>query len=221
MSDPDPSHDGVTSSEVTPSSRPGPRRLVLLLVGLLTLLLGVRAFLVETFTVPSPSMQRTLYAGDRILVWKQGTVQRGDVVVFDGTAAFGRGTEPSTGLLEGLGELLGLRSSERVYVKRVIGVGGDRVSTDESGRVSVNGRRVDEPYALVVPDEQTVDVRVPPGRLWVMGDHRANSDDSRHHLGSPGGGTVPEDDVIGTVAGRYWPLDRAGSVAVERHRGES
>ena len=195
---------------------------VVLAVGLL-----VRTFLVTPFSIPSGSMQQTLQIGDRILVdragYRFGDVERGDVVVFDGTDTFGavgRG-EPDRGLVGSLvhsvtGAVGIARPAETDYVKRVIGVGGDRVvCCDRRGRIRVNGDPVDESAYLYpgdAPSGLKFDVRVPDGRLWVMGDHRSNSRDSRAHLGGPGGGTIPVGDVIGRVVAVVWPLSRLGGV---------
>ncbi|MCI0384706.1 signal peptidase I [Streptomyces sp. CNQ085] len=163
------------------------------------LLLLVHAFVAEPFRIPSGSMGNTLEAGDRVLVnklaYRFGNLPaRGDVVVFDGTGSFDR--EPSQGT---------------DYVKRVVGVGGDRVRCcDERGRIEVNGEPADETY-LYPGDRPSVvpfDIAVPEGRLWVMGDHRSRSSDSRDHLGSPGGGTVPVERVIGRADWIVWPAGR-------------
>jgi signal peptidase I len=104
------------------------------------------------------------------------------------------------------------------FVKRVIGVGGDRVACcDEAGRVTVNGVPLDEASYLFPgdsPSDQSFDVIVPAGMLWLMGDHRSNSADSRAHLGDPGGGMVPESRVVGRVMNVLWPLNRISSVPV-------
>ncbi|HZG03781.1 MAG TPA: signal peptidase I [Streptomyces sp.] len=159
----------------------------------------VHAFVAEPFRIPSDSMANTLRTGDRALVnklaYRFGNLpRRGDVVVFDGTGSFDR--EPSEGT---------------DYVKRVVAVGGDRVTCcDERGRIEVNGQPVNEAYLHPGdrPSAVPFDVEVPAGRLWVMGDHRSRSRDSRDHLGAPGGGTVPVDRVIGRVDWVVWPADR-------------
>ncbi|HEY5833674.1 signal peptidase I [Streptomyces sp.] len=170
------------------------RRTVLLALGCVAALLLVGTFVVEPFEVPSASMQDTLRVGDRVLVNKLayrfgGTPRRGDVIVFDGEGSFRQegGTD---------------------YVKRVIGVGGDRVTCcDRQGRLLVNGHPLDETYLYPGdrPSGVAFDIVVPEGRLWVMGDHREDSRDSRDHLGDPGGGTVPVGRVIGRADWVAWP----------------
>jgi signal peptidase I len=192
---------------------------------LLTLLVAalVRTFLVQPFYIPSGSMENTLQVGDRVLVdklsYRFGEISRGDIVVFDGLDSFTPEVEvdePPNALLGGLrslGAALGLAPpGETDFIKRVVGLPGDRVRCcDAQDRVTVNGRPLDESaylYAGDQPSESPFDVVVPPGRLWVMGDHRAASADSRAHTGDPGGGTVPEDKVIGRAFSVVWPLDR-------------
>jgi signal peptidase I len=207
------------SSVVAGSRRP--RFLVLLGVAVVLFVI-VRALLVETFYVPSSSMTPALEPGDRLLVDKlPGDVHRGEVVVFDGTDVFGptdrvpeeRGALGD--LMSGVADLLGIESGEADYVKRVVGLPGDRVSCcTAEGRLEVNGEPVtEEQLAPGMPaSDEAFDVHVPDGALFVLGDNRPESADSRAHLGDPGGGMVPEDDVIGSVLLRYWPLDRVGTV---------
>jgi len=171
------------------------RGTVLLALGCCLALLLVSHFVVEPFQVPSASMRNTLRVGDRVLVDKLayrfgGTPRRGDVIVFDGKDSF------ST-------------SGGTDYVKRVIGVGGDRVTCcDTRGRITVNGHPLDETYLYPgnVPSGIPFDIVVPEGRLWVMGDHRDDSADSRDHIGDPGGGTVPVGKVIGRAEWIAWPV---------------
>ncbi|MFP3987628.1 signal peptidase I [Streptomyces sp. E11-3] len=153
------------------------------------------SFVVQPFLIPSSSMEPTLWAGDRVLVNKLAyrfgsEPQRGDVVVFDGTDAFG----------------------DSDYIKRVVGVGGDRVvCCGKEGSLKVNGEPVDEREYLYPRDEPSsvpFDVVVPKGTLFVLGDHRAASSDSRDRLGKPGGGMVPVDTVIGRADWIGWPFDR-------------
>ncbi|HEX7537248.1 MAG TPA: signal peptidase I [Dermatophilaceae bacterium] len=188
----------------------------------LVLMMLVRGFLVESFYIPSGSMEPTLEPADRILVNKIGgasSLQRGDLVVFDGTHSFAdRAAESESG--SGIGRVLGSMASrlpihlnESDYVKRVVGLPGDHVvCCDLSGLLTVNGDAVQEPYLFPgdKPSGLTFDVRVPAARIWVMGDHRSVSADSRAHLGDPGGGMVRLDDVIGRAGMIYWPPSRAG-----------
>ncbi|MEG8281027.1 signal peptidase I [Streptomyces sp. AHA2] len=189
----------------TSSWLPGGRITLVLLLCLLFALL-VSTFVLRPFQIPSGSMERGLRIGDRVLVNKLAyrfgaEPQRGDVVVFDGTGYFGHAD----------------------YVKRVVGVGGDHVvCCDEEGRIQVNGRPVDESGFLYPGDSPSTvpfDVVVPRGRLFLLGDHRSRSSDSRDHLGSPGGGMIPIGDVIGRADWIVWPfghatgLDRPGAYA--------
>jgi signal peptidase I len=208
----EPPTDGASA----PSSSPGRGgRDLRWLIGpalLLLVVLLVRTFLVTPFGIPSRSMEDTLEVGDRILVSRTTSpdgLVRGDVVVFDASEAFIIGT-----LLGALQGLVG-QGQPTDYVKRVIGVPGDRVRCcGADGRIEVNGEPVDEPYLKPgqQPSTVTFDVLVPPDRFWVMGDNRGGSSDSRAHLGEPGGGMVPGEDIIGKVWVRYWPLDRLGSI---------
>jgi signal peptidase I len=195
-------------------------RAVLVLAIALLLVLLVRTFLVQTFSIPSDSMRSTLEPGERVLVWRvdAANVQRGDVVVFDGTGTFADAPADPEGLAAvgaAAAGLLGFRPGESDYVKRVIGLPGDRITCcDAQGRLLVNGVPLEEPYLHPgdAPSEVPFDIEVPEGRLWLMGDHRSDSVDSRSHLGSPGGGTVSVDDVIGRVVAVTWPFGSLGTV---------
>lgn len=201
-----------------PVSRPRRRWPWLLLIALVVLVL-LRGLVVETFTVPSASMSPTLHVGDRIAVWKPGAgdLARGDIVVFNGDGVFSErqpGPGGLAGALRSVGDALGVRVGETDFVKRVIGLPGDHVEVGSDGVLEINGAAVDEKYlpAGMSSSQTPFDVRVPAGRIFVMGDDRIASDDSRNHLGDPGGGTVPLDQVIGTVTLRYWPLGSWGTL---------
>ena len=187
----------------------------------------VRGLFVDSYYIPSGSMEPTLRPGDRVLINKIGgasSLRRGDLVVFDGTHIFAEpsavpGSSQSSALgriMAAMASRLSIHINESDYVKRVVGLPGDHVACcDLRGLLTVNGVAVDEPYLYPgdKPSNLTFDVTVPAGHLWVMGDHRSDSSDSRAHLGDPGGGMVPLDDVIGRVGLIYWPPSRVGVLA--------
>ncbi|QOT20883.1 signal peptidase I [Paenarthrobacter sp. YJN-D] len=194
-------------------------RFVLLALVLAIAISGlVRSLWLDVYYIPSESMEPLLMTGDRILVsrtdFSAEPIRRGDVVVFDGRGSFaprssGRG--PFVDAASAAAQWFGLTGSDTTYVKRVIGVPGDHVQCcDAGGRLTVNGQVLEEPYLYPgdEPSKQKFDVVVPPDRLWLMGDHRSRSADSRGLLGAPGGGMVPMDRVIGRPVQIIWPLDR-------------
>ncbi|MGW2277458.1 signal peptidase I [Streptomyces sp. NPDC001770] len=216
-----PGQDGGERNERGPALR----RAALICAALPVAVLLLSAFVVQPFLIPSGSMESTLRVGDRVFVnklaYRFGSAPgRGDVVVFDGTGSFlpeSAGGNPVSGLLRGAAAVLGLADPpDTDFVKRVVGVGGDHVvCCDAKGRLEVNGAPLDEEYlhAGDAPSRVPFDIVVPDGTLWMMGDHRDRSSDSRSHLGEPGGGMVPVDEVIGRVDWIGWPWSRAGSLA--------
>lgn len=218
------SHDQAAKAAERPARqkrKPLPlwQETILLVVVALVLALVVKTFLVQAFWIPSGSMEDTLQIDDRILVQKvsywTGEPERGDVVVFDDPGDWlGPQAEEDLGPVQKALSIFGLYPSGGQLVKRVIGVGGDTiVCCDAQGRLQVNGTSIDEPY-VKNPDataSQRFRVKVPEGRLWLMGDNRDNSQDSRAHMGGPGGGFVKTDAVVGKSWGIVWPLGRAGS----------
>ncbi len=189
----------------------------------LVLLVLVRALLVQSFYVSSGAMRPTLAPGDRVLVTPLATPGRGDLVLVDGTAAFGGPDltpHRDSGLvgraLAAVASGLGLDLGEKDYVLRVIGVGGDRVTCcTAAGQVSVNGTALAEPYLATgaAGAERPFVVTVPPGRLFVLGDDRATAVDSRTHPPSTDG-TVSTGDVVGRVVARFWPPTRLATLAL-------
>ncbi|WP_234312678.1 signal peptidase I [Streptomyces sp. SCSIO 75703] len=195
-----------------------------LLVGVAVLIaLVLKTFLVQAFVIPSGSMEQTIQIGDRVLVdkltpWFGSRPERGDVVVFRDPGGWLQGEQTTKTkdpvvvkqVKEGLA-FIGLLPSddEKDLIKRVVGVGGDRVTCcDTQGRITVNGVPLTENDYLYPGDRPSTtpfDVTVPEGRLWVMGDHRSNSADSRAHQDTDFG-TVSEAGVVGRAMVIAWPF---------------
>lgn len=183
----------------------------------------IKTFLAQAFWIPSGSMENTLVYGDRVIVSKVQAgplaIERGDIVVFeDPDNWLPHVTPPDRGpvlnpVVDAL-EFVGLAPTAEGnhLIKRVIGLGGDRVRCcDAQGRVSVNGQPLDEGYLYPGddPSAMSFDVTVPQGRVWVMGDHRSISGDSRvHDDGSGATGSIPEDRIVGQALVLVWPLSR-------------
>lgn len=187
------------------------RELPILIIVAIGVAVLVRAFVVQTFYIPSQSMQHTLEINDRVLVnklvydfWEPS---RGEIVVFRAPQSWSS------------------HPGESDFIKRVIAVAGDRVvCCDSRQRLMVNGVALDEPYIYRnhdgIPDEasnEPFNITVPNDRLWVMGDHRAESGDSREHFvrtRDPMVATIPTDAVVGRAFAIFWPVDRADWLTV-------
>ncbi|MGI8628526.1 MAG: signal peptidase I [Geodermatophilaceae bacterium] len=204
------------------------KELPVLLIVAFGLAVLIKTFLFQAFFIPSGSMEPTLHgcagcSGDRVLVNKIvyyfGDPEPGDIVVFEGPETWApevQIAEPAnwfSSLMATLGRAIGVGPpSEKDYVKRVVAVGGQTVECcDANGRVMVDGVPVDEPYIVTdnpLESRSFEPITVPEGRLWVMGDNRAGSADSRSHRTDKYGGTIAVDDVIGKAAVIVWPFSR-------------
>jgi signal peptidase I len=204
------------------------KELPVLLVVAFVLALVIKTFLVQAFFIPSGSMEPTLHGcpgcpGDRVLVNKVPyyfhTPEPGDIVVFRGPESWApefQAGEPGNAVeaaLLWLGRAIGTAPpDEKDFVKRVVATGGQTVECcDDQGRVMVDGEALDEPYIEYdnpVGGRTFGPITVPEGRLWVMGDNRAGSADSRSHLDDGNFGTIPVDNVIGRATVIVWPVSR-------------
>ena len=196
------------------------RELLTIVVAAAVLTLLVKAFVVQVYRIPSASMENTLQVGDRVLVNKlvyhfRG-IGRGDIIVFSGQDSWGPNAGPPSGdpvvrLFDDMLSGIGLQNTQTYYIKRVIGLPGDHVACCTNGKVTVNGTPLSESSYLFPgnpPSSAKFSEVVPPGHLWVMGDHRSDSDDSRYHPGDPGGGAIPENQVVGRAFLIIWPVSQ-------------
>jgi signal peptidase I len=196
------------------------KELPILVVVALVVSLFIKSFLVQFFYIPSGSMENTLQIKDRVAVNKlpflSKNIERGDVVVFRDPDNWlpeiidystNQYVAKAKSALVAVGVLP--NPAKQYLVKRVIGVGGDRViCCTKDGNLSVNDVEIIEPYIFAgnKPSEMKFDVTVPKGKLWVMGDHRGASADSRYHQEDINNGFVPESKVTGRVVGVIWPF---------------
>jgi signal peptidase I len=200
------------------------REFPILVIVALAVSLVIKSFLVQFFYIPSGSMENTLQINDRVAVNKipfiSKSIDRGDVVVF---------RDPSNWLPEPYADnqnkviakikeglvLVGVlpNPAKQYLVKRVIGIAGDNV-VGKDGIVTINGKETDEPYIFAgnKPSELDFNVTVPEGKIWVMGDHRGASADSRYHQDDVNNGFVPESKVTGRVVGIIWPFKNLSTV---------
>jgi signal peptidase I len=204
------------------------RELPILIVVALAIALVIKTFVVQPFFIPSSSMENTLLIGDKVLVNKLvyhfRSVQRGDIIVFNGVGSWNPAPPPVRPasnpfvraydatlkpLFHSIAGLFGTPLGQTDYIKRVIGVPGDHVACcDAQGLVTVNGVPLHEAsylYPGAAPSQMHFSVVVPPRRLWVMGDNRQVSDDSRLRQSDPGQGTIPINQVIGRAFVIVWP----------------
>jgi len=215
----------VATKETAPKKKSFLRELPGIVITALVISVLIKTFLVQAFYIPSGSMENTLLVNDRVLVNKLADkpdeIHRGDVIVFRDPGGW-LGSSDDTGRGGVLGAVrkglvfVGLAPAvgEEDLIKRVIAVGGDTVQCCTGGHMLVNGVPLDEPYLypsdLGTPSQTDFGpIKVPVGKLWVMGDHRSVSEDSRAHRTQPGQGFVPVSDVIGRAFTIVWPLNRA------------
>jgi signal peptidase I len=198
------------------------RELPILVILALLVSLLIKSFLVQFFYIPSGSMENTLQIRDRVAVNRVpfigNDVSRGDVIVFRDPAGWlpeassVSGNRVTNAIREGL-VIVGVipNPAKQYLVKRVIGVAGDRIVCCTDKKLTINGTPVDEPYIFKGnnPSEMTFDITVDPGKIWVMGDHRGASADSRYHQDDINKGQVPLSRVTGRVFGVIWPFGNA------------
>jgi signal peptidase I len=206
--------------------RPFWRDLAVIVISALVLTILLKAFVVQVFSIPSGSMENTLLPGDRILVskivYRFRPIERGDIVVFSGAGSWDPATPPPSSefvrLWDDVTNLVGISAPGTDYVKRVIGLPGDHVvCCNAQHQVTVNGVALDETSYIFPGDTPSAiqfNMVVPAGRLWVMGDNRADSDDSRYRSTSPDDGTIPESAVVGRAFVIIWPLSRIGDLPI-------
>ncbi|WP_234992775.1 signal peptidase I [Varibaculum vaginae] len=200
------------------------RETLMMVVVALAISAIIKAFLLQAFQIPSSSMEQTLQINDRIivskLVPKYRQLNRGDVIVFQDDENWLKrdANTPSPSIAGKIMIWVGLRpdDSHNHLVKRIVGLPGDRVQCcDTNGRLKVNGVSVDESGYInpgSAPSLIKFDVTVPAGKLWVMGDNRSNSEDSRFHMKEPSKGFVSVDQVTGRAFSIMWPITRVSTI---------
>ncbi len=180
----------------------------------------IRTFIIQSFTIPSGSMENTLNEGDRVTVtmYDSDKVHRGNVVVFTDPDHWLTTQEP-TGLQGAAQDFLVMirifpQNAGHHLIKRVIGMPGDHVVADGKGSLTVNGVELHESYLKPgrSASEVAFDVTVPEGYIWVMGDNRSNSSDSRYHQNDVHRGFVPQSNVVGVAKNVVWPYSHWSSL---------
>ena len=204
------------------------REVPIIVISALVVAVVIKTFFIHFFFVPSGSMENTLRVGDRIAVNKFSAmfsdIRRGEVVVFKdpdnwlGAAPTATGNTITRDIKRALVDVGVLPDpAEQYLVKRTIGVGGDHiVCCDVKGRLQVNGTSINETYLFPgnTPSDSKFDVTVPKGFIWVMGDHRGASADSRFHTDDIHKGFVPLSDVVGRAEFVVWPLNHMKFLSV-------
>ena len=201
------------------------REFPILVIVALAVSLLIKTFLVQFFYIPSGSMENTLQIQDRVAVNKvpfiSGSINRGDVVVFRDPANWlpepfeATDNKVIAKIKDGLVAVGILPNPAKQYlVKRVIGVAGDQVVCCSNGKLTINGKETYEPYLFAGNKASELDfnITVPEGKIWVMGDHRGSSADSRYHQDDVNNGFVPEDKVTGRVYAIIWPFKNVSFV---------
>jgi signal peptidase I len=234
MTDPEAPNAAATTDDA-PSLRPRKKKpnglvrflrdVVIILVAAVVISFLIKTFLIRSFYIPSESMEDTLHVDDRIIVNELVPdlvgIERGDVIVFKDPGGWLNPVvqpqqNPVAGFFEWLLSFVGLTApdSNDHLIKRVIGLPGDTVACcNEFGQMTVNGVPLEEPYVQLPANTTRVskddfEVTVPDDSLWVMGDNRYNSQDSRYQVDKPSKGFVPFETVVGRAVLINWPLDR-------------
>jgi len=184
----------------------------------------IKTFLVQFFYIPSGSMENTLQINDRVAVNKvpflSQSIHRGDVVVFRDPANWlpEPYADSQNSIIEKVKEgfvLVGIlpNPAKQYLVKRVIGVAGDNIVAKD-GVITINGKTTSEPYIFAgnKPSEMDFNVTVPSGKVWVMGDHRGASADSRYHQDDVNNGFVPVSKITGRAFAVIWPVKNFGII---------
>jgi len=201
------------------------RELPILVILALLVSLLIKSFLVQFFYIPSGSMENTLQIRDRVAVNRipfiGNNVSRGDVIVFRDPAGWlpeadsDSGNRVTNAIREGL-VIVGVvpNPAKQYLVKRVIGVAGDKVVAKDEV-LTINGKPTNEPYIFAgnTPSDTDFNITVPEGKVWVMGDHRGASADSRFHQDDVNNGMVPVEKITGRVVATIWPFERVGFIS--------